>query len=143
MPRKYREYSDDDVISAVRSVKSIAELLKKLGLKPAGGNYSNMKRILKRLDADTSHFTGQGWNKDEQLKDWSQYTQVSSIRPHLIRNRGHKCECCNLSNWMGEKIPIEVHHIDGNRCDNRLTNLKLLCANCHSQTDNFRNKSRK
>ena len=48
----------------------------------------------------------------------------------------HKCERCNLSNWLGEPIPIELHHIDGDRFNNNLENLQILCPNCHSKTDN-------
>lgn len=143
MPRKYREYSDDQVVAAAKQVRSIAGLLKKLGLKPAGGNYANMKKTLQRLDVDTSHFTGQGWNKEKQLKDWSQYSRVSSFKPHLIKERGHKCELCKLSEWIEEPIALEVHHIDGDRTHNELSNLQLLCPNCHATTHNWRGRKNK
>lgn len=140
MPRNYRKYSDDQVVAAAKQVKSIAGLLKKLGLKPAGGNYANMKRTLQRLDVDTSHFTGQGWNKEQQLKDWSQYSRATTFKPHLIKIRSHQCEMCQGEEWMDQKIPLEVHHIDGDRTNNEYSNLQLLCPNCHAQTDNYRNK---
>ena len=38
---------------------------------------------------------------------------------------------------MGKEIPLEVHHVDGDRLNNELTNLQLLCPNCHAQTDNY------
>lgn len=141
--RKYKNYSDDDIIQFSKEVKSIAGLLKKLGLKEAGGNYGNMKRNLQRLQIDTSHWTGQAWNKGEQLKDWSDYTKVERLKPHLIKLRGHFCESCGLDFWLKEKMPLEVHHIDGDRTNNELDNLQLLCLNCHYQTDNFRNRTRK
>jgi hypothetical protein len=50
------------------------------------------------------------------------------------------CEHCNQHEWMGEPIPIELHHINGNRFDNRLRNLQLLCPNCHALTDNHAGK---
>jgi hypothetical protein len=143
MPRQYRKYSDDQVIKAAKEVKSIAGLLKKLGLKPVGGNYANIKRILQRLEIDTSHFTGQGWNKDQQLKDWSQYSRARNCKSHLIKTRSHQCEICKSKEWMDHKIPLEVHHIDGDRTNNNYSNLQLLCPNCHAQTDNYRNKKRK
>ena len=76
MPRQYRNYTDENIIEYSKEVKSISGLLKKLNLRPTGGNYSNMKKNLQRLDIDTSHWTGQGWNKGQQLKDWSQYTKA-------------------------------------------------------------------
>jgi len=130
------------VVRFSKEVKSIAGLLKKLNLKTAGGNYANIKRNLQRINVDTSHWTGQSWNKGEQLKEWSEYSKLSSLKPHLLELRGKRCESCMLTMWMGDTIPLEVHHIDGNRTNNCLDNLKLLCLNCHYQTDNFRNRKR-
>lgn len=48
-----------------------------------------------------------------------------------------KCECCGLTEWLGKDIPLELHHINGDCYDNRLENLKILCSNCHAQTDNY------
>jgi hypothetical protein len=53
------------------------------------------------------------------------------------------CEICNISEWLNKPIPLELHHIDGNRHNHFLGNLKLLCPNCHSQTDTFRAKNKK
>ena len=140
MPRQYRNYTDENIIEYSKEVKSISGLLKKLNLRPTGGNYSNMKKNLQRLDIDTSHWTGQGWNKGQQLKDWSQYTRASNVKPHLIKSRSHKCEVCYTQEWMSQEVPLEVHHIDGDRTNNDYSNLQLLCCNCHAQTDNWRNK---
>jgi hypothetical protein len=46
------------------------------------------------------------------------------------------CEHCDGQEWMGQPIPIELHHVNGNRFDNRLSNLRVLCPNCHALTDN-------
>ncbi len=61
----------------------------------------------------------------------------------LIELRGHKCECCGNSEWQGQPITLQVHHIDGDKCNNCLENLQLLCPNCHSYTDNFGSKNKK
>ena len=135
---KYREYTDEDIIEKSKEVTSIAQLLKALNLKMAGGNYANIKRNLQRLKIDTSHWTGKSWNKDKQLKDWSQYTRIAPIRKHLINTRGNTCECCGLSTWLNNPITLEVHHINGDRTNNNLDNLQLLCPNCHSFTTTWR-----
>ena len=140
--RKYRNYNNNDIIEFAKEVYSIAGLLKKLNLKQAGGNYANIKKILQELNVDTSHWTGQGWNNGKQLKDWSCYTKASRLKPHLINLRGHKCECCKIELWMENKIPLEVHHIDGDRTNNDVNNLKLLCCNCHALTENWRNRKK-
>jgi Zn finger protein HypA/HybF involved in hydrogenase expression len=65
---------------------------------------------------------------------------TSSLKRRLIKEgiKEEKCEECGLTFWRGQKINFELHHVDGNRYNNSLDNLKLLCPNCHSQTEGFR-----
>jgi 5-methylcytosine-specific restriction endonuclease McrA len=62
-----------------------------------------------------------------------------NIRARLIAAglKEHRCERCGLTEWLGEPIPIELHHINGDGTDHRLENLALLCPTCHAQTDNW------
>jgi DNA-binding CsgD family transcriptional regulator len=70
--------------------------------------------------------------------------------PNTRRNRGHlkqrllrlglkdgACERCGLTEWLGGPISMALHHINGERLDNRVENLELLCPNCHSQTETY------
>lgn len=136
--RKYRDYTDKDVIGFVKEVTSMAQLLKKLNLTAAGGNYDSMKKLLNKLNADTSHWKGQGWSSGQRLKGWENFKRADNLKPHLVVDRGNVCECCNLSTWIGEEIKLELHHVDGNRLNNSYKNLQLLCPNCHSYTDAWR-----
>jgi len=59
----------------------------------------------------------------------------------LIAERSQKCEVCKLDSWMGKVIPIELDHIDGNPENNTKENLRLICPNCHAQTDTYKGKN--
>ena|SRR5690606_1649736 len=142
MTRQYKAYTDEDILREVENVKSMAQLLKNLGLKPTGGNYDNMKRNLQRLGVTADHWTGKLWSKGERLKDWSQYKTTKAARVHLIRERGGCCEMCGLSEWLDQPMKFEIHHIDGDRTNNNSENLQVLCPNCHSLTDNWKNTRR-
>lgn len=141
MGRLYRNYTDQDIVKYAAEVNTMAQLFVKLGLRPAGGNYNNMRRKLQQLGVDCSHWGGQGWNAGKRLKDWSEYTKIESLKPHLIEERGHKCERCLLEDWQGDKIPLEVDHSNGDRTDNSEQNLKLLCCNCHALTSTWRGRN--
>lgn len=53
-----------------------------------------------------------------------------------------RCGACGISEWRGRELPLELHHRNGQGDDNRLENLILLCANCHSQTDTWGGRNR-
>lgn len=77
-----------------------------------------------------------------QAKSISELRGKDAIRKFLIKKRGYKCEECKRKEWQNNPIPIEVHHIDGNKKNNTEENLQLLCLNCHALTPTFRNKKR-
>lgn len=154
---KKRNWNDEQLIIAVKENLSIAGVIKSLGLISAGGNYITIKNKIKELNLDISHFTGQGWNVgdryrpinkkqplEEILIENSTYINSNHLRERLIKDgcKEPKCEICGLSHWLEKPIRLELHHINGNRTDNRIENLMILCPNCHSQTDNYRGKNK-
>ena len=60
-------------------------------------------------------------------------------RKYLSKEFGESCNSCGIEEWNGSPINLEVNHIDGQAYNNVLENLELLCPNCHSQTETFRN----
>lgn len=66
----------------------------------------------------------------------------ATIRKILIHLRGDKCEECNITDWNGRPITFQVDHIDGNASNNMPTNVRLVCPNCHSQTDTWGAKNK-
>jgi hypothetical protein len=70
------------------------------------------------------------------------YRNKRAIKRYLIDIRGHKCEKCLNENWLYQKIPLEIHHEDGDVTNMDLRNLKLLCPNCHTLTDTYKSKNK-
>lgn len=157
----YSKFKKDPQILAklkdiVKDSFSIREVLLKLGLAPFGANYSGFKSACKRLNISTEHFTGMGhlkgkthnWNKPKSLSEicieGSTYNRVH-LKSRLIKTGllVNKCHICSLTTWLDKHIVLHLDHINGINDDHRLENLRLLCPNCHSQTDTYCGKKNK
>ncbi len=68
-------------------------------------------------------------------------THSKTVKGHLIKQRGYKCEICNISEWLGQRLPLVLDHIDGNADNWSIDNLRLLCSNCDSLTDTYKGKN--
>lgn len=77
----------------------------------------------------------------------SKYTPFNNLkgdkarRLRLIKEHGTICSVCNLSIWNSKPMPVELDHIDGNPENNLKENLRLICPNCHAQTDTYKGKN--
>lgn len=137
---------------------SIREVRRKLGYKESGGFYVLFRQACIRYSIDTSHFTGSAWNRgltkenDERMansslpvKSWddafSYNSTISngSLLRRLIneKKKEYKCEICGISEWNDRPIRLQLDHKNGDRLDSREENLRIICPNCHSQTDTF------
>lgn len=69
--------------------------------------------------------------------------QSNKLRIKLLTEnlKEYQCESCGFTTWRGNPIPLEVHHVDGDKTNNELCNLQLLCPNCHAQTSTYRGKN--
>jgi hypothetical protein len=138
---KYRNYTEQDISDAVSNSTSIAGVLRCLDLVPVGGNYATIKKRIIQLSLDTSHFLGGAWMpKGWHIKAFDNLTDPTAIKKRLIQERGHSCESCQLQQWLYSPIVLEMDHINGHRNDNERDNLRLLCPNCHSQTQTWRRR---
>lgn len=150
------KYTKELLTEAVQNSNSLAGVLRYLGLKQAGGTQTHISRKLKQLDIDTSHFFGQGHNKGKTarnrksaddilivLPDGSPRPKVGQLR-RALKDSGIEELCVGINCpspepiWAGQRLQLEVDHINGDWLDNRLENLRYLCPNCHSQTPTSR-----
>jgi hypothetical protein len=144
-PGRKRTWTDDDLRLAVATSRSVSQAIRRLGLIPAGGNYAHIQRCITRLELDTSHLTGKGWNVGmafrprtiplDEILVKGRWAGSHTLKLRLFRE-GLKQPRCELCGWAesaaGGRIPVELDHINGDRNDNRLENLRILCPNCHS-----------
>lgn len=143
--KKWERFTKQEIEQFVKESESYAQLAENVGYSNESGSaIPQIKEMIKQLELDISHFKGQGWKKDNF--DYSRFkygNHIGSGRATnaLIALRGHKCEKCGGTEWLGEPIPLQVHHIDGDGLNSELENLQLLCPNCHALTDNFCGKN--
>jgi hypothetical protein len=80
------------------------------------------------------------WSRGIRSADFS-LNGKGSHKVVLLQERGHCCESCGLSEWLGDPIPLELEHCDGNNKNHQKENLLLLCPNCHAKTEFYRGRN--
>lgn len=134
-----------------------AEVLRKIGMSPHGSNNKTLIKVINEFGLDLSKINEnrekfkadkQRIKKEIPLEDIitgkrnGEY-HGNTLKERLIRAgyKEYKCESCGLTEWLGQPIPLHLHHKDGDHSNNLLENLELLCPNCHALTDNYGGKN--
>jgi hypothetical protein len=68
---------------------------------------------------------------------------AGTLKRFLAKTVGYRCIICNLLEWNNKDISLHLDHIDGNADNNTPENIRLLCPNCHSQTETFCGRNKK
>lgn len=71
----------------------------------------------------------------------SNTASFKTLKRYLIK-LNKKCSVCSNTAWQGKEIPLEIDHIDGNSSNDTLSNVRLICPNCHAQTSNYKNRNK-
>lgn len=153
-PSPVHAVSDVDIERAVPGARSRADVLRRLELETTAANSKALGSRIEKLGIDTSHFLGRAANRGRP----GERRYALPLSDVLVRGRPcssatlkrrlfdgglkpRRCERCGIDAWQGEAIALELHHVNGDRTDNRLSNLSLLCPNCHSLTDTYRGRN--
>ena len=154
------KYTREVLEGPVRESKSIAEVMRRLDLRWAGGTHSHIGRRIKMCGLDMSHFLGQRVNRGLQHKGGPDKLGWEVI---LVKNRSsvgrkegcdklrwamcesgipYRCAICgSLPMWLDNVLILEIDHVNGDTVDNEKSNVRFLCPNCHSQTETYGSKN--
>lgn len=150
--RRGSPLSDKEILSkAVEGAESKREILEKVGLRAAGGNYAALDRWASVYGFDLpdnkpgkdrltqAHFKNRTPDDQVFVED-SSYKNGAGLKKRL-KEMGYpqRCEICNQGDeWNGKPLVLQLDHKNGRSNDHRVENLRLLCPNCHAQTFTFR-----
>lgn len=138
---------DEKIIEACKTENTMSKAAASLGL-----HFNTFSRKAKKLNVYKPNQGAKGCSKpspkskipiNEILNGDHPYYQTNKLRKRLILEgiKEEKCEICKISEWNNKKVSFELDHIDGNRFNHNLNNLRIICPNCHSQTKHYRGKN--
>jgi hypothetical protein len=147
-------WNKTELFKVVNESKNKKEVLKKLGIRAAGGNFKTLKKYLKLYEISTDHFEKNyesivQLSKQKRKENSEILIENSNFSRYHLKKRllsekiiDNKCILCGQDeNWNGMKISLILDHINGIYNDNRIENLRIVCPNCNAGLDTFAGKN--
>ena len=141
--------TDNEIIEVCINSQSMAQAASRLGI-----HFNTLKKRAIKIGVYSPNPSGKGLKKpkgigkggillSEILEGKHPQYQTNKLRKRLISEniKDEKCEVCGIVDWNGSPVSFELDHINGVRTDHRLQNLRIICPNCHSQTETYRAKN--
>ena len=130
----------NDFIEICQTSESMAYAASKLGL-----HFQTFKKYAIQYECYNPNQSGKGITKkfENQRINLEDYHSRSGVKRRIIRENllPYKCNECGMDEWKGQKLSLHLDHINGNGWDHKLENLRFLCPNCHSLTENYTGKN--
>ena len=141
--------SDEGFIKVCEESNSMAHAAAKLKM-----HFNTFKKRAIILDCYKPNQSGKGMRKkyggknitplNEILEGKHPNYQTYKLKNRLLREGYmiNRCEVCGIEDWYGNQLNMELDHIDGDRTNHKRENLRIICPNCHAQTDTYRAKNK-
>ena len=148
---KIYNLSKEELQELLNKSSTYMEILRYVGIKTSSSTVT-LKRIIKEYNLDTTKFESNKKEFFKQIKNKSSTTyniydklkKGTKISSYKLKNKliesglkEEKCEICGITEWLDKPVKFHLHHKDGDHYNNELSNLQILCPNCHSMTDNY------
>jgi hypothetical protein len=150
-------YTKEALEEAAAESNCFREMFRKLGATVGGATYQRIKFLIAKHQINIDHFLGRkaGIINSGLFKNKKHFSEIlTDKQPQRIRSKAirrallesgvpHFCSKCGIGpKWNGEKLTLQVDHINGDWSDCRQENLRFLCPNCHSQEPTFCNQGK-
>lgn len=147
------KYTKEYLETLVKDSKCMWDVVEKSGMSKQEGNFRYLKSYIVKYGISILHFENQrtGKHKEKSLSEYLVKGKYLTLNGNRLKNKLYKaglkqpiCELCGQDeNWKGKKMSLILDHIDGDRENNEIKNLRIVCPNCNATLDTHCAKNKK